>query len=181
MRSIITGLLAAASLAVLVSAPASAQVFVPLVPHGGWTEFQFQGVGSPLQDTSSNPLIFYFTITRPKTLTVTDGWNDGDQFDIFINGIDQGPTSTPKLDFTDVGNCYSCAIGKFAASFSHASYLLAAGTYFVQGFTVQSPYFSGTGAVALGSVPEPSTWAMLISGFGLLGLAARRRRAALTA
>ncbi len=33
------------------------------------------------------------------------------------------------------------------------------------------------GAVVLGAVPEPATWAMLIAGFGLTGFAARRRRA----
>ena len=31
-----------------------------------------------------------------------------------------------------------------------------------------------------GAVPEPATWAMLLSGFGLVGFAARRRRAALS-
>jgi hypothetical protein len=35
---------------------------------------------------------------------------------------------------------------------------------------------AATGIFSAGFVPEPSTWAMLISGFGLLGLAARRRR-----
>ena len=32
-----------------------------------------------------------------------------------------------------------------------------------------------------GSVPEPASWAMLIAGFGLVGAAARRRRAAVAA
>jgi hypothetical protein len=32
-----------------------------------------------------------------------------------------------------------------------------------------------------GGIPEPATWAMLIAGFGLVGAAARRRRAALAA
>ena len=36
-------------------------------------------------------------------------------------------------------------------------------------------------AIVIGSVPEPSVWAMLIAGFGLVGFQARRRRiAALT-
>lgn len=36
-----------------------------------------------------------------------------------------------------------------------------------------------TGSLALvGAIPEPATWAMLISGFGLVGTALRRRRAA---
>jgi hypothetical protein len=37
---------------------------------------------------------------------------------------------------------------------------------------------AATGIFSAGFVPEPSTWAMMISGFGLLGLAARRRRMA---
>lgn len=32
-----------------------------------------------------------------------------------------------------------------------------------------------------GAVPEPATWAMLLSGFGLVGLASRRRRSAVVA
>ena len=36
-------------------------------------------------------------------------------------------------------------------------------------------------AAAGGGVPEASTWAMLIAGFGLVGAAMRRRSAALAA
>jgi PEP-CTERM motif len=36
----------------------------------------------------------------------------------------------------------------------------------------------GGGGGGGGAVPEPSSWAMLIAGFGLVGAAARRRRAA---
>lgn len=32
-----------------------------------------------------------------------------------------------------------------------------------------------------GGVPEPATWAMLLSGFGLVGVMARRRKASVTA
>jgi hypothetical protein len=32
-----------------------------------------------------------------------------------------------------------------------------------------------------GSVPEPATWAMMIGGFALAGVAARRRRKLVTA
>jgi hypothetical protein len=31
-----------------------------------------------------------------------------------------------------------------------------------------------------GAVPEPATWAMMIAGFGLIGVAARRQRRAIT-
>ncbi|MFZ4382319.1 MAG: PEPxxWA-CTERM sorting domain-containing protein, partial [Sandarakinorhabdus sp.] len=35
--------------------------------------------------------------------------------------------------------------------------------------------------VSLTAVPEPATWAMLIVGFGMVGFAARRRKAAVAA
>jgi hypothetical protein len=35
----------------------------------------------------------------------------------------------------------------------------------------------GRGALTVGAVPEPASWAMLIAGFGLVGAVARRRRA----
>jgi hypothetical protein len=35
----------------------------------------------------------------------------------------------------------------------------------------------GRGVMTIGAVPEPASWAMLIAGFGLVGAAARRRRA----
>jgi len=35
--------------------------------------------------------------------------------------------------------------------------------------------------IAANAVPEPASWAMLIMGFGLVGAAARRRKAAVAA
>lgn len=39
----------------------------------------------------------------------------------------------------------------------------------------------GLGSVAAGAVPEPASWAMLITGFGMVGFAARGRRKAVAA
>ncbi len=44
-------------------------------------------------------------------------------------------------------------------------------------FTSTGVAFEFDDFAAAGTVPEPATWAMLIAGFGLVGLAARRRRA----
>lgn len=45
----------------------------------------------------------------------------------------------------------------------------------------QSAFFYYETSVVGGGVPEPASWAMLISGFGLTGAAMRRRRVALAA
>lgn len=39
---------------------------------------------------------------------------------------------------------------------------------------------NGAGSV-VGGVPEPTTWALLVGGFGLVGVAARRRRTVVAA
>ena len=56
------------------------------------------------------------------------------------------------------------------------------------GTTLEPTFLSGTYGFAPGyrltisnAVPEPATWAMMIVGFGLVGLSARRRREAVAA
>ena len=48
-------------------------------------------------------------------------------------------------------------------------------------FTSESGTFLSDLAVTGGGVPEPATWAMMIAGFGLTGVAIRRRRASIAA
>ena len=44
------------------------------------------------------------------------------------------------------------------------------------------PRSGGVEVIAIsGAVPEPASWAMLIAGFGLVGVAARRRKIAVAA
>lgn len=40
--------------------------------------------------------------------------------------------------------------------------------------------FTNVAAVATGTVPEPQTWVMMLSGFGLIGIARRRQKSAAT-
>jgi hypothetical protein len=149
-----------------------------LTVGGGWDAFTFFTVGSPFATD------FSFTLTGPAVFKVTDAYIDGDQFDISINGVDQGPTSAPVDDGTQIGNDYDAAFA--SPSYSHGSYLLGAGVYDVTGTVIQNAtgYSSGGGAAELSlpsGVPEPAAWALMLAGFAGLGLAlrkARRNRAA---
>lgn len=55
---------------------------------------------------------------------------------------------------------------------------LGAGTYQIRFAQADNQFFfqQGVDNVSVAAVPEASTWAMLITGFGLVGAAARRRR-----
>lgn len=77
-----------------------------------------------------------------------------------------------------LGN-YNSAIGSFVARTS-SSFALANGVTYSLRFTglAQSDSTAFIDNVVLTStaVPEPASWAMLLGGFGLVGVAARRRR-----
>jgi hypothetical protein len=71
--------------------------------------------------------------------------------------------------------------GKFAGASGHATYegLLEFGFFFgAPGSTADGSF---TGTLTAPGVPEPATWGMLIAGFGLVGVLARRRNEAATA
>jgi hypothetical protein len=164
-------LAAGVALAVAMAAGA-AQASTPLVLDAGWSQFSFGGVASSFSTDYS------FTLAGPAVLKVTDAYLDGDQFDITINGVDQGPTSTPVNDGTTVDSDFDAAFA--SPKFSHAAYNLGAGTYDVTGTVVQSPYGGGGAGIELSSpvagVPEPATWGMMILGFLGLGAALRTGR-----
>jgi hypothetical protein len=48
-------------------------------------------------------------------------------------------------------------------------------------FSDSAPAISGSFTLSSAPIPEPASWAMLIAGFGLVGVAARRRQATVVA
>jgi hypothetical protein len=94
---------------------------------------------------------------------------DGSTFDpagYFINGI-----------FTQLS---VDSIARPATQIGTFSFTVNAGDSY--GFYVSTTDGAlGRGALTVGAVPEPASWAMLIAGFGLVGAAARRRRRAVAA
>ncbi len=169
-------IVAGLSALMVVMATGVAQATV-LFSGGGWSAFNFGGVGVPFADT------FTFTLTAPATFNITDAFADGDQFDVIINGVDKGATSTPLSDGTGIGADYDAAFA--SPKFSHASYTLGPGDYTVTGSPLLSPFGDGGAAVELvasaGGVPEPAAWAMMLIGLCSVGGAIRARRGALLA
>ena len=121
----------------VMAVPASA---VTLIEDAGWVQFQFDDVGSSW-DTE-----FDFTVTTLAELQVTDAFNSGDQFEVFINTVSQGLTSTPVEGFT-IGNDFTAAFSD--PNFSSASYLLGPGSYTVTGLTTLSPFGAGGAGIQL--------------------------------
>jgi hypothetical protein len=90
-------------------------------------------------------------------------------------------TSGSFHDATDIGTVtYTSDIIDFtnsvARDFSFSLNALSPPFGYVAGNSLNTFKASSTGIFSAAFVPEPATWAMIISGFGMLGLAARRRR-----
>lgn len=161
-----------ASIALGVAVASSAAYADTLTVGSGWSQFSFAGVGSSFSTS------FTFDLTAPALFKVTDAFLDGDQFNIFINGVDMGLTSTPVNDGTNINSNYDAA---FASSlFSHASYLLGPGSYTVTGTVVLSPYGAGGAAAELSApsaVPLPGAlWLFGSAMAGWIGFAGVRRK-----
>ncbi len=68
---------------------------------------------------------------------------------------------------------------EFAGSRVPGSFLDSGSNPLIRGSNINTPgryLFSVRNGQVIGGVPEPSSWAMLIAGFGMVGAAARRRR-----
>jgi hypothetical protein len=73
------------------------------------------------------------------------------------------------------------ASGLFTLRLAATQLDVALSNFFVRYQGINAPRFclcnqSGVGTGVVSDVPEPSTWAMMITGFGAMGLAMRRRR-----
>jgi hypothetical protein len=92
-------------------------------------------------------------------------------FTTFIGSSSGALTASEPCCVVDVSSNFldvsTLDLNNFALSMSGFSKPFHPGTSFVANV-------SGTFA---GVVPEPATWALMISGFGMVGFAARRRRA----
>src|SRR6476646_6907344 len=106
-----------------------------------------------------------------------------------------GDTSTPGVIFSNTSNLtciasvmgctvgpgYNLIIGTTPSGFSAFGLPLtnlAAGDYrlTINGISPNSGSFTGNVRITTGAVPEPGTWALMLLGFGAVGLTMRRKR-----
>lgn len=108
----------------------------------------------------------------------------GDLFYQFIAGLGATPGNTfgyTMMNLADWGNTYST--GAFVSGLS-----IGAGSGFGSGFSANVDNLAFTtdagttrynfAAASVAAVPEPATWAMMLMGFGAMGLTLRRRKRA---
>jgi hypothetical protein len=185
MRNITKAALAGVALIMLAAAPARSQVV--LTPGGGWSVFEFAGLGSSWQDEFGDTLDYQFTIGSKETLLIADGYNAGDQFNICINSFCALDTTTPIYDpytfnpaYFIGDNWYDAFQTPYSAAFSHAALLLQPGTYDITGTLIAEgegyENYGGYGAGAIALVPEPASWAMMLLGVAAIGFGLRGRR-----
>ncbi|MFQ3665694.1 MAG: PEPxxWA-CTERM sorting domain-containing protein [Sphingomonadaceae bacterium] len=157
-----------ASTALALAAPLFAAT--PLVVNADWDVDQIDVAGDP---SARSP--WEFTLTKPGVFRVLDCCIAGDVWSIsgdivgtssFYVGGPLPPVLTPYGEWFD-------------ASFSKFQKVLSPGTYM---FSITGDGAGGLPAgvwLSVVDVPEPATWMMLITGFGLVGFAMRRRSRAL--
>lgn len=76
-----------------------------------------------------------------------------------------------------LGASFDCADGLICGFGNSLQLSLPTGV----SYTSDSGVFLTAGAGAAGAVPEPANWAMLVAGFGIVGIATRRRRVSVAA
>jgi hypothetical protein len=115
--------------------------FVSVIIGLGWNTFSFGPAGSFVGD------VYQVNSTTPVLLRITDYSCSGDQFEVFVDKVSQGNTTTPIFD-----NCLTYTADPNAAFFStvgwsHAYYILAAGAHDISIKTILSPLGEGHGAI----------------------------------
>jgi hypothetical protein len=146
-------------------------------------------------DTSGpqgSALSFSFTIAAGQTgtLSVTDAFTQGAVYQVFSNGSSIGLTSSVPVATGIVGSA-NPEDAFVSSDYSHAVFTFTEGSYTVTGTLVQAVQLDDAafnydgGAVKLDlaavAVPEPSSYALVLAGLGLVAVARRRtarRRAA---
>jgi hypothetical protein len=159
---------------------------MPIAADSGWYTFDVDPLtslssGKEWIDLDGSALVFELTLVIPAYLTVVDAGFAGDVFELFVNGASLGTTS-PAVNSYPVSVGLSFAAAMADPAYSRGSYLLAPGSYAITGALslsalddAGSAIDATVGGIRVLSVAEPGSLALLLAGFGFMGIAVRRR------
>ena len=114
-------------------------------------------------------------------------WNNADRFHLRFNSGNFSGLGDREVCFHSVPNCNGSGnngvtVGEAPVAGTFTLATAASGTLiltdFAAGWQATGPWANGSnsGAGVITAVPEPTTWAMMLVGFGMLGAAMRYRR-----
>lgn len=175
MRGAILGILAVTAMA-LGSTTANAAVTLaidsPGLNTGGSSAFAGKVTGTGALATFTDDFVFNLTNAdlldgHVDTLLIAGGALDIDFTSIYIDTVANAFTHVGFDPSTETWQLFPGAV--FGAGTHH---LFVSGNYNTP--IGQNPTYSGTLNIA--PVPEPATWALMLFGFGGIGMAMRRRR-----
>lgn len=180
------GSIAAAAAALLAASAASATTYLGSLTAGSST-----ATYSIVTDGTLGVLASANILSSSGSVTSASGsasFTNGNFNSIAGSGV----TATATQLFFDFSQDSYLTIGNYAGTFT--GFCLAGGGGFANcagqspvvfiavRYPGDSEYVTGSGSVLVGAtVPEPATWALLITGFGLTGAAMRRRNLAMVA
>lgn len=174
MRSIFTkrmGLIGAAAIAMIASTPTSAAVF----------DFNFSGTNFFGQALTGNGTLTTNGVSQVSSL-------NGYTFQTItgITGTFQGSQITGLANVTGSNNLFYLT-GPFFVDGNGLGFSTAAGaavnlfvtndtSYRVNAGGLNTGLVTASASAATPAVPEPATWAMMLLGFGAIGVSVRRKR-----
>lgn len=126
--------------------------------------------GSPGSNTTTYRLTFNLTGFDPSTASISGSWGADNFASMLLNGVDTGNELTDPLNFMSLTS-FTISSG-FVSGINFLDLVVTDGG---EPTAVRVDDLAGTAeATTNGSVPEPSTWAMMLLGFGAVGLVIRR-------